>query len=94
MGLMAYMQEICYPDDLHLRNKFQAFLFNAVGRLTCAHKSGRVWVPPPIWFTHCSCQPFWNKSRVTSEEYHSSLSFVYETIYWDSRVTAVTSWRE
>ena len=44
--------------------------------LTCAHKSGRVRVPPSICSTHCSHRPSWDKPRVTLDEYLSSLSCV------------------
>ena len=44
--------------------------------LTCAHKSGRVRVPPPICPTHCSHPPSWNKPWVALEDYLSSLQHV------------------
>ena len=84
-------------DVRYIRNTHQEFLFNVVGRLTCAHDSCRVRVPPPICSTHCPYPPSWDKPWVTPEEYLSSLKCVLiclnETIYWESRVIAV-GWRE
>ena len=65
-------------------------------RLTCAHKTGRVRVPPPICSTHCSHPFSWNKPWVTSEEHLSSLSCVLIWTNWTiSRVSGITTvgWR-
>ena len=63
---------------------------------TCAHKSGRVRVPPPICSTHCPHPPSWNKPWVTSEEYLSTISCVFiwfnGTIHRNSGITTV-DWR-
>ena len=65
--------------------------------LTCAHKSGRVRVPPSICSTHCCHPPSWDKPWVTHERYLSSLSCVVirinGTIHRRSGITTVC-WRE
>ena len=55
---------------------------------TSANKSGRVWVPGPIWWhsiwcTHCCHIPSRNKPCVTSEEYLSTTNCA-----WDLKVYA------
>ena len=64
--------------------------------LTCAHKSGRVRIPPSICSTHCPHPPSWDKPWVASEKYLSSLScvliWINGTIHRRSGITTV-DWR-
>ena len=95
---LNFILHVLPPSNANVRYQRIRTLFSyTVGRLTCAHDSGRVRVPPSICSTHCLYPPSWDKPCVTFEEYLSSLSCVLiclnEAIYWENRVAAV-GWRE